>query len=324
MQVTKLFNLKLLQRFWKENAALTLISFAMLPVIIICLIGLVLDHQLITGVPAWIKPLKFAISIGIYCFTFVYLLTFIRGHKRIVSITGTLTALCLVVEMGLIILQVMRGTSSHFNATTPFDSMVFRSMGAAISLLWLAGFVVAILLLLQKSSDSVWAWTLRFSIISALVGMNVAFLMLAQPGLHVGITGAHSVGFADGGPGLPFLGWSTIGGDLRVPHFFGLHGLQVLLIAGWLLAKTKSWLDTHHRVALVITAGLAYLIFILLLTWQALRSQSLIHPDILSLVAFGTLFGVTLITVFAIVTHGQGTQKTLLQHISVDTTSSSL
>src|SRR5579883_2576582 len=275
----------LLQRFWRENPALTLVSLAMLPLIVVCLLGLVLDHQLITGVPAWTKPLKFAISISIYCFTFVYLLTFIKGPRRIVTIAGTITALCLIGEMALIILQVLRGTTSHFNFTTPFDSVVFESMGAMISILWVAGFVVAIVLLRQKSSDTDWAWALRFGIITALLGMNVAFLMIAQPGPYAGISGAHSIGVVDGGPGLPFLGWSTVGGDLRVPHFFGLHGLQVLLIVGWLVTMTRSWLDMRHRVALVVTAGVAYLIFILLLTWQALRAQSIIHPDTLSLLA---------------------------------------
>lgn len=83
-----------------------------------------------------------------------------------------------------------------------------------------------------------------------------------------------------GGPGVPVTGWSTVGGDLRAPHFFGLHALQALPLVGFLITRFgPGWLRANHRLALVWTAGLAYLGFVLLLTWQALRGQSVVSPD---------------------------------------------
>jgi hypothetical protein len=134
----------------------------------------------------------------------------------------------------------------------------------------------------------------------SFVGMASAFLMvgptheqaaaLANHGPR--IIGAHTVGAVDGGPGLPVVGWSTVGGDLRIPHFVGLHGLQILPLFGWLITQKRhvfARLRERHRVALVWMGGMGYLGVVLLLAWQALRGQSLVHPDSETIAAFGVL-----------------------------------
>ena len=308
----------LLRAAWRQHALLALTGLAMMPLIVIGVVGLFVDHQVITGATAWMKPLKFYLSILIYSFTLLYLLSLLRDHPRIARVMATVTAISLVVEVVLITMQVIRGTTSHFNDSTPFDAAVFATMGTMIGLLWLAGMGIVVMLLRQRMPDSAWAWALRLGMMIAVAGMAVAFLMTmptsaqlaaARSGVGDGIMGAHSVGVADGGPGLPLLGWSTVGGDLRVPHFFGLHGLQAMLVVGWLLARMKSWLDIRHRVALAITAGVGYLGFVGLLTWQALRAQSLIHPDAASLLAFGSLGLATIVSAMIVLVHGRAEQR---------------
>ena len=303
-----------LRHMYRLSPLLSIAGLAMAPLFIAAIIGLFVDPQIITGVPAWIKPLKFALSTFIYIFTLLYLLTFIEGHRRVVAIVTTVSAVGLLVELTLITLQVVRGTTSHFNYSTPFDGAVFGTMAGFIALVWLMGLIVAFLLLRQRLADAAWAWSLRLGMITALVGMAVAFLMTsptaqqltrAQAGQGLPIIGGHSVGVADGGPGLPLVGWSTVSGDLRIPHFVGLHGLQVLLLIGILVGQTAAWLDARHRVTIVITAGIGYLALIGILTWQALRAQSLIHPDALTLVVLGALVVATLGTIGGVILHGR-------------------
>src|SRR5215212_1323917 len=121
--------------------------------------------------------------------------------------------------------------------------------------------------------------------------------MRLDAGEPVNVIGAHSVGVEDGGPGLPLVGWSTEGGDLRVPHFVCLHGMQILPLVGWLLTQPgarRRWPE-RHRIGLVWVAGLGYLGLTALLTWQALRGQSIIAADQVTWSALILLVGAMLV-----------------------------
>ncbi len=306
------------QRMLRVSPFFTYAGLAMLPLALVAIVGLFVDPQVITNSPAWLKPLKFAISTSIYAFTVLYLLTFVQGHRRTVAIITNMMAVGLLVEVGLITMQVVRGTTSHFNLSTPFDSAVFETMAIFIVLVWTMGLITAILLLRQRLPDAAWAWSLRLGMIIALVGMALAFLMTiptsaqltaAQATHGLEAIGGHAVGAADSGPGLPVLGWSTVGGDLRAPHFVGLHGLQILLLVGILVAQTAAWLDVRHRVALVVTAGLGYLGLVGILTWQALRAQSIVHPDALTLVSLAALVVVTGGVIGGVLLHGRSLRR---------------
>lgn len=305
------------RRLWQTNAALTVVGALMIATFAGALVGLVIDPQVITGAPAWLKPTKFAISTAIYSFTLVWLLTFVRGHSRLVGLIGNASAAALTVEVAIICAQVVRGTTSHFNASTPLDSALFGIMGGFILLVWMMGLVTAGLLLLQRPADSVFGWSLRLGMLIALVGMAVAFFMvipsaeqralLANSGQA--LSGAHSIGVLDGGPGLPLVGWSTVAGDLRVAHFVGLHALQVLPLLGWMFGRATR-LPVRHRVVLIVTAGVAYLGLVVLLAWQALRGQSVIAPDALTLGAFGLLIALASVIAAVTVVHGLARSST--------------
>jgi hypothetical protein len=114
----------LLYRAFAANQALTILGGVMLATFVATLVGVFVDHRVITGAPAWLKPAKFAISVSTYCFTFVWLLGFIENRPRLVRLAANVTVASFIVEMIVIIGQAGRGTTSHFNLTTPFDSFL--------------------------------------------------------------------------------------------------------------------------------------------------------------------------------------------------------
>ena len=100
---------------------------------------------------------------------------------------------------------------------------------------------------------------------------------------QMAVSGAHTVGAPDGGAGLPGVGWSRDHGDLRVPHFLGLHALQTLPLLVVLLRRLGA--NVSVRMTQSFAASHAALFGILLV--QALRGEALVAPSLLTTVLFG-------------------------------------
>jgi uncharacterized membrane protein len=72
------------------------------------------------------------------------------------------------------------------------------------------------------------------------------------------------------------------------------RGLQVLPLLGLALVRFgPTRLSTRDRSRLVGVAAAFWIALVLLLAWQALRGQSLIAPDALTLAALGLLIVMT-------------------------------
>ncbi|MCO1614611.1 hypothetical protein M8C11_07775 [Micromonospora sp. CPM1] len=275
---------------------LMLLVSAMAVLTVVAAVGVVADPRVLTGAPIWLKPLKFAISFVLYGVTLAWMLSLLPHRSRAAERAATVIVAMSVLEMAIIVGQVLRGTTSHFNGTTTLNAVLFDVMGVAITVLFAAQFVLAIVLARRSLPDRAGGYAVRLGLAVSLLGMLVAFPMVAQSpaGAPAGISGAHSVGVPDSGPGLPLLGWSTTGGDLRVGHFVGMHALQALPLLAILLDRfLGARLDELTRARLVLVGGAAYAALTLLLTGQALRGQPLLAPDALTLAAAGMLVAAT-------------------------------
>jgi hypothetical protein len=263
------------------------LAAAMALLALFCVGGMLVDPRQLLGVNVWEKPLKFAASTAIYAVTWSWLLAQLGRFRRLAWWTGTISAMLLAIELVIIVGAAAAGVTSHFNVSTPLATTLWAIMAFSISALWIATFVVSILLFRNPLGDRARAIAIRSGAILALVGMGLAFLMTGPQGDQIsdyrGVIGAHAVGVVDGGPGLALLGWSTVGGDLRIPHFVGMHALQaiplVLIVIELLSRRIVIFRDLTVRFRLAVIVAVSYASVLSLLTWQALRGQSIVHPD---------------------------------------------
>jgi hypothetical protein len=290
-----------LSRVWRSDRTLTASALLMSGALAAFLIGLVVDPRVITGAPAWLKPAKFAASTAIYMLTLAWIFTYLREWPRLRRLVGSGTAAIFIAEVAIIALQAWRGTTSHFNFTTPLNAALFVFMGSAILVQTLLSAFVAFALWRQQFQDRALGWALRIGMVITIAGASTGGLMTRPTDAQLEqmrvtrqaapIIGAHTVGAPDGGPGLPGTGWSVEHGDLRVPHFIGLHALQVLPVIALLLGLRRF--DDARRARLMVIAGGSYAAIFLILIWQAMRGQSFVNPDASTLTALAVWAVVT-------------------------------
>nr|WP_294948658.1 hypothetical protein [uncultured Mucilaginibacter sp.] len=211
----------LLTRIKNNSPALYYCGIAHLALLLLLLLIMQFDHRQLMGINLWIKPIKFAISIAIYCLTwplFLQYLPFERLNKRFANFT----VFAMTFEMLAIATQAARGQLSHYNNSSIYNSVLFGLMGIVIVSQTLFALYMGIKFFRVKARQITPAllWAIRLGIITGCVFALEGGLMAS----HL----AHTVGAPDGGPGLPLFNWSRIAGDLRIAHFMGLHALQVV------------------------------------------------------------------------------------------------
>lgn len=222
----------MIKELFKNQRALMIVGFAHFLLFVVLAIVSQFDSTEIMGINRWIKPMKFAVSIAIYLWTLAIYLNYIRGWSRAKNIITYGTIAMMLGEIVLIIMQALRGTTSHFNIKTAFDSAIFSTMGIMIAI---STVLSGVLLYLYFKAEI----DLPQSIVW---GVRLGIILLILAGIEGGLMASllrHNIGVADGGAGLPFVNWSTVGGDLRVAHFVGMHAFQAVPFFAYTLEKYK-------------------------------------------------------------------------------------
>jgi hypothetical protein len=217
------------------------------------------EHRQLQGINLWIKPIKFALSIGVYSLTWALILPYIPGEKLKENFVR-FSVIALAFEMLCVASQAARGELSHFNQSGIYNIILYALMGIMITAQTVFSMYIAYKFFKFPPSNlgQSMIWAIRF-------GMVISIFFAMQGGF-IGQRMAHTVGAADGGAGIPFLNWSTRYGDLRIAHFFGLHALQIL--------PAYSWLFKIKRKIPVIIFALLYFSFVSFLFYHALLGKS--------------------------------------------------
>jgi hypothetical protein len=294
-------------RLWRIQPMLILAVMVNIGLLALGLFGLVVDARTVLNAPVWAKTVKFSLSVIAYCGTLAWMMAHMQRAQRLARTLGGLIGAILIAEMSLMVTQAIRGVPMHFNVSTPLDTALYSIMGTGITVMWVLTAVVAIAMLREHTASPTLTTGIRLGLALALIGMALAFLMTSpnatqmaalEAGRKVDMIGAHNVNAMIDGQTrmIPLLGWNMDGGDLRIAHFVGIHGLQIAPLAALWIDRRWAQLSVRRRAALVWTAATGYLGLTLLTVWQALRDQSIIAPDALTLGALAALIIATAVS----------------------------
>jgi hypothetical protein len=227
------------------------------------------------GPVTWRKPILFGISGGLTSLSLGWAWSKLPWRRGDAWLAAT-AAWALLVEVAAIDLQAWRGVASHFNRSTPFDSVLYDAMGLLI--LWVT--LIAIDL------------TIRF--FRQPTALPADMLLAARAGLVLLVISC--------GLGI----WVSVHGDMRVaagleperygaagvpkfPHGAVIHALQWLPMLAW--AARRAGITQHRRVWLVAaaTGGTTLIGCFALVQTLAGRSRFDVTPVTGALLAVGVI-----------------------------------
>ena len=252
--------------------ALTFTGLAMLALMLPTAWAALGETRTLNGVNVWDKPLKFELSTGLFLLMGGWVATRLPvGWRHTIGgryVIWTAIAATLF-EVGYIAFQAGRGEASHFNASSGLAMAMYALMGVGALALVSTSLVQGIAVLRSPGVGDPPAFRLALG-----WGLVLTFVLGAITGGYMGAQTSHWVGGAasDVG-GLPLMGWSTTGGDLRAPHFLGVHASQILPLAALVLIAVAP----RRASALTMLVVIAYVAVTAAVFLQALSGQPLLR-----------------------------------------------
>ncbi|HSW08605.1 hypothetical protein [Aquabacterium sp.] len=185
-----------------------------------------LDDRLLRGANVWIKPMKFAASIGLMALTTAWFIGHLPAERRSSRAVAGIVWLLIGAgsfELAYITLQAGLGQGSHFNVGDVWHATMYTLMGIGAVVLAATQPMLAWQLLRHPDGHRPVAYRQ-----AVMLGLLLSFVFGAGVG---GLLSSQQP--PDGGATVPLLGWALGGGDLRPAHFVGIHAAQFLPLIGF-------------------------------------------------------------------------------------------
>jgi hypothetical protein len=226
-----------------------------------------LDTRTISDVNVWVKPLKFIYSFGLHFVTILLVLPLIQKKylesKTLIYVT-IVASYSLFLEIIYIAIQALRGRASHFNDLTQIEITMYGLMGVGAVLGIIGSFYIGYYVL-KYARESI-SFGMKFGAGAGLMLGSVLTFIVAG---YLSSNGSHFIDKSYENINLlPFLGWSTVYGDLRVSHFFALHTMQFLIFAGYI----TTLINKKYEKFVVYFATLLMIFLVAFTFWQAMNN----------------------------------------------------
>ena len=212
-----------------------LIIIAFLPITFLVSLD---DPRQLNDINIWEKPMKFYASVGLHMMTLAFVARFlntdVREKSSVYSLSWVLTFTA-IYEIAYVTMQAARGRHSHWNYETTFESLMYIGMGVGALIMVLVAAVIGLLVYRYPVREM--GQGLRLGIMLGMVLGCITTLVVAGY-MSSSFSSSQNSHWVGGVPsdanGLPLVGWARGGGDLRVPHFFATHLMQIIPLIGWM------------------------------------------------------------------------------------------
>jgi hypothetical protein len=262
--------------YWHQSSRLQKVLFASGTLLFLAMVvhgvALAATGGSVHGPTSFRKAMTFAETGWLLCWTVGWLLPLITMQRWEQRIVGGSALLFGVGETFLMSTQVWRGVPSHYNLTTTFDAVWFGATGVIAVVFTGAMLVLLRAALRERQLAPSLLLSIRAGTLLIMWGLVIGFVMIMNSsGIWQGVANLLETRFD------MQVREDAVGGDLVLLHAIGVHGLNLVPLAAWLL--TYSRLDERARTLITALVVANIVVIGVVLSVQVFNAAPLTEID---------------------------------------------